>query len=235
MLFLEVISKYNVRLDALDIFELVLWLIVCCVLVVGIIFFYMEYKKSEASLFLFTSLEFLCFLVARISRSYLKYVVGQPVGRDLYPLDILILQIVTGCFTSLAIFLIYYDLEKKQLKKSHYAFSVLSIIQGLLIISEAITRSMIFAVLLIIVFVIIAAGLPLTYLYMSIKSSGIVRKKSFIIAVGMAFIGTGYGMDQPTGSLVFGGVFGIITTIIVPVFHIVGFLLMLHGYRKKDV
>ena len=234
MLLLEVLSQYNVRLEGIDYIELALWIIVCGVLAFGSLFFWREYKKGNNSFFLMSSIEFVCFLAARVLRSYLKYYVGQPVGTASYPLDILILQIMIGWLNSIAIFLLYYDLERKQIKKTHYLFSIVSIAMGVIITLEALTRDLTLAAFLIWLFIIVMVGLPLMYLYIAIISSGSLRKRAIIIALGTLLTGIAFGMDQPTGTHVFGGILSNLSTVIVPIFQIIGFILVLNGFKRIE-
>ncbi len=235
MLFLEVRGKYDVHLDLLDWFEISLWIVVCCILVFGTIFFYKEYKKNDVKYFLMLSIVFILFIFARFFRSYLKYYVGQPIGRDPYPLDILILQILIGCFNSVAIFFLYYNLEKNEIQQTHYFFSLMSWVMLFFIILEATTRNIIAAVMLTIVFTIVALGFPFFYFYIAKKASGVVRIRALMIGIGMVLIGIAFGMDQPgTGNQIFSGVFATITTIIVPIFQIIGFILMIYGFKKTE-
>lgn len=235
MIFLEVLGKYNVKLDNLDYIELGLWIFLCFILVSGILFFLNRYRKDESSIFLIFSLEFLLFLIARILRIIFKFYIGQPVGITQSSLDISIMQILIGTLQNSAIFLIYLNLEKKEIKTTHFFFSIMSIVNMILIIIVVILSNIIAFILLIISFIIIIAGLPLMYLYLAINSDGNVRKRALIITVGISLIVVSFAMDQTVSILIFGGLFAIISTItiIIPIIQIAGFVIMILGFKKQ--
>jgi len=231
---LSILSMYNIKLGYIDYIELSLWIILCGVLIFGSISILMKYRKTQISLFLIYAIVCIFFLIARILRIYLKFFIGERSERVPYPPDVLILRILIAIFNNLSLFLLYFDLEKKQIKKSHYAFSIMVWVQLTLIILEAITRDILIRIILIIVYIIVVAGLPLMYFYIGIKAKGNLRTRAIMIGIGISLVILSIAMDQPVGEIVFSGILEIIRDVFIPSIYIIGMLFLIYGLGKAQ-
>ncbi len=232
---LSILSMYNIKLGYIDYIELSLWIILCGVLVFGCIAILMKYRKTQISLFSIYVIVCIFFLIATILRIYMKFFMGKPIeGNPYYPPDVLILLILVAIFNNISLFLLYFDLEKKQIKESHYAFSIMVWVLLTIIILEAITRDILIRIILIIMFIIVVAGLPFMYLYIGIKAKGNLRARALMIGIGIMLVCLSIAMDQPVGEIVFSGVHEIIRAIFVPTIYIIGMLLLIYGLGKAQ-
>lgn len=234
MLLLEVLGPYNVKLEFLDYIELTLWTIVSFILVFGCLSFLKQYKKTDNKFFLIASIQFAFFLVGRIIRIYLQYVIGQYwESKDPYTTDVMVFLILAGGFFSSAILLVYYNFERK-LQKTHYLFSLMSLFLVIFISLEIITRDSLVAAITAVLYIIASIGLPSIYVYIALNSTGKVRKRALIISLGMALVIIGISLVQLLRVDAFDIIISSDFSFIFPLLQIIGFILVIYGFKKEE-
>ena len=194
MLFYEFIGEFNVILDSLDFFEIILWVIVC------IVFAYMGYKfildSKETSMFVFIGLFFVLAIGGRIIRLIAKFIVGHVYGDFSFEGIQVILAFSFLMFTYLAVFFYYLYLERDILKKTHHFFSIIVLIDITLSILNYFIPELF--VLLTIIFLILVLVVPGCYIYVAWISTGDIRRNALLMMIGLMLIIFGLTLDSPT-------------------------------------
>ncbi len=232
MLLYEYISEYNIRFNALDYAEIVLWIIsVVLMAVIGISF--LKFGKKQNKNAYYIAIFFYLFIAGRISRLIAKFVVGYPYGFFEFTGVLFTLAFLYTVTTYVGLFFIYLFIERQILKKSHYFFSILVIVVTILSLLNYMYPIIMF--ILAPLYILVLLGLPIIFIVLGIKSSGDVRKNAFIIAIGIVMFEVGIAFDVPEAASIWINVPGMreITQFASPLLQIVGSILIWKGFPRE--
>ncbi|MHA1147375.1 MAG: hypothetical protein ACTSR8_03950 [Promethearchaeota archaeon] len=220
--------------EPIDIFELILWFISIAVLFVIAFVFMKDYLKIKNTYFFYLSLFFILLIVARIFRLIVKFYIGEPpIGRP-FEGEAFFFESLFLITMYIALFFIYFAIERNILKKTYFIFSILVCILCVI----AIINLLFFNILLyiaIVLFIVTIAGLPLIFFSLGIKTSGELRKSSFFVVLGAVLAEIGLAFDIPEGYVIWNemGVLSIIK-LLAPILQIAGFMLINKGFPKLE-
>jgi hypothetical protein len=193
MLFYEFIGEFNIILDSLDNFEIILWVIVC------ILFAYIGLKfiqeSKETKMFIFVGLFFMLTIGARVVRMISKFIVGHEYGDNTFEGIQLPLSFFYLMFSYLGSLFYYIFLERDILKKTHHFFSIMVIVVMFLTILNYFFEMFFW---LTITFLIVILGVPGCYFYIAVISSGDTRKHALMMMAGLLLVIFGLSLDNPT-------------------------------------
>jgi hypothetical protein len=211
--------------------EIFLWIISIGILAIVGILFLRDEMKIKNKYYIWLSLFFFLFIIARILRLYVRFYIGEPPPGEPLTGDAFIVESIYTIVAHVGIFFIYYDLESKKKVKTYYFFSIVVWITCLLYIIDFVMRSLLFVIL--VFFLISLMAFPLIYLYLGVKSDGDIRKKCFLVAIGAILFILSIALDDPDGRPIFVGLGEIFLAIVPPVFAICGITLMRLGFIKR--
>lgn len=211
--------------------ELILWFVSIVFLALNGILFVKDYKKFDNSYFLFISLFFFIYILGRLTRLWVRFVIGEPpLGQSLEG-DAFIIESISTIFGMLGLFFVFYAVEKTTIKKSHYIFSIITWITTILAIIDLIVR--ILTLLTFALFIAIGLAPSLIFFYLAAKSNGVVRRNSLFVSIGCLLFLFGVGFDIPEGKLVFSFMTLDLLSILAPICQITGCILLRIGFQKK--
>lgn len=219
-----------VELGIVEYLELSLWIVSMGVMLVVGILFVKDYKKLENTYFLWLSMFFFLFIVAKILRIIVRFYIGEPPPGDPLTGDAFILESVYTIVSFMGLFFVYYALEKNTIKKTHYFFSTVVWITAIASIIDFITRSLLFITG--VLFVITILGLPIIFIYLGLRSNGAVRRNSFIVAGGIIMVILSIAMDIPDARVIF-ILPELVLAIVPPALLIMGCILLRMGFQTK--
>ncbi len=224
----------NVALSPIDSFELILWLISIAVLTIIGIFFIKDYRKAKNNYFFWISLFFLLLMVARIFRLIVIYYIGEPPIGQPFTGTAFIFESLFLFTMYIALFCIYFALERNILKKTHYIFSGLVCV----LCSIAIVNLLFFNILLyvaMVLFIITILGLPLIFINLAKKTSGALRRKAFVVFIGAILAELGLAFDVPEGFILWSNL-GLLDLflILAPILQIIGYILIKKGFPRVE-
>ncbi len=224
----------NVNLGPIETFELFLWIISIVVLTIIGIFFIKDYRKVKNNYFFWISLFFLLLMVARIFRLIVKFYLGEPPIGQPFEGPAFIFESLFLFTMYIALFCIYFALERNILKKTHFIFSGLVCV----LCSIAIINLLFFNILLyvaMIFFIITILGLPLIFINLAKKTSGELRRKALIVFIGAILAEIGLAFDVPEGFILWSNL-GLldIFLILAPILQIIGYILIKTGFPRVE-
>jgi hypothetical protein len=173
---------------------------------------------------------FYLFIIARIFRLIVKFHYGDPdIGGTLEG-EAFILESLYTIISYIGVFFLYFGFERSFLKKTHYFFSILTIIVTILSIIDFLTRSL--TTITIILFIGLNLGIPLIYLYIAIKGSGNVRQKAIYVFIAYWCFAFSIAMDIPDGKVIFGFLPLEFLILFPPFIQIISFFFFRAGFRS---
>lgn len=223
---------YVVTLGPLQLIEISLWLIVIVLLAIVGILFLKDYRRSDNKYFLWISFFFFLFILARILRLLVKFYFGEPVipGDPLVG-EAFILESIYTIVSYIGLFFIYYAMESKTIKKTHYFFSILVWVVTAVSIIDFVVRELLYITLPL--FLLLVLALPTIFLILAIKSSGQVRTNALYVFIGILLFILGIAMDIPDGKMVFYTLPIEILAIVPPMAQIISFYFLRKGFSTK--
>lgn len=219
-----------VVLGPIEYTEIVLWLISMGILAVTGALFVRDYKRLNNKYFLRISFFFFLFILAKMFRLIVRFYIGEPTPGQPLEGDAFILESVYTIVSYIGLFFVYYALEKDVVKKTHFFFSILVWVTCVVSIIDFITRSLLFVT--VILFIATVFGLPLIFLGLAIKSSGVVRRNSIIVAIGVIILFLSIATDIPDGRVIFMWP-PLILAIVPPTLLIISCLFLRTGFKTK--
>ena len=227
---------------------LYLWIVNLIVLVAIAIIFFRMYKGVGAKFYLGITFFYIMYFISRLSEVLRLYIVPTSVLSDpLYwdtinafplPLDLnFLLKTSYTVFSYIGLTVIYFVLERYVFKRTKYLFTicvpiitVISILDSLEPNRDA-TNGSIWLYISIPFFVILLFGLVFMYIYLAIKSSGVVRRNSIIIIFGMLCFEFGLIFALPDASFLFATIPPDFMTISAPILMTLGVFLQIQGFK----
>lgn len=222
---------FVVTLGPLQLIEISLWLIVMVLLAIVGTLFLKDYRRSENKYFLWISFFFFLFILARILRLIVKFYFGEPAVGGSLEGEAFILESIYTVVSYIGLFFIYYAMESKTIKKTHYFFSILVWIVCAVSIVDFVTRNLLYITLPL--FLLLVLALPIIFLILAIKSSGQVRTNAFYVFIGILLFILGIAMDIPDGKMVFYTLPIEILAIVPPTAQIISFFFLRKGFSTK--
>lgn len=232
ILFYRYFDEYNIELNALDYFEIFLWILSMVVFIIVGLTFYKDSKKRN-KMYINLALFFSFFAISRVFRLISKFVIGYQYGTTQFTGTLLILAILFNIVSYIGLFAYYLYLEKRVVKKTHYFLSICIII--VIIISIISYFVYVFIYLLIPFYLIVILSIPIIYTILAIRSEGKVRVSAIIIMIGMMLIIIGNALDAPGFApfLARLPILTVIAQIAAPSLMIVGCLLIRKGFPRE--
>ncbi len=240
MLFYEVIDEFNVILDEFDYLRLSFYIISIIIFLLGFFFFLKKYRKDQAQCFFWIALVLLSFSIARLFGMILIFFIGRPLLNEPYEGAALICQIIIIMSISSAYFSLYYYFEKTTIKKTHYGFSFLTIVTCFLSLIALTNRTPFFILALSVLGIALSAFIAFIYLGLAIRSNGIVRVNSIIIAIAFfvigfaTFIGESWTLEfkSTISSIINYDIPDSLISIIAPILFLISGICFIIGFRK---
>jgi hypothetical protein len=174
---------------------------------VGILFF-KEARVKETLLSYMISVAFFSFIVGRIFRMIQEFVVGYPEDTLHYTGFDLQLQLGYTIFSFIGIVLVFYSIERKLQRNTHYFLSILAVVTAGVVITNHLlplnisypffTYVFVYPFWLSTIFI-----LPIFYSYIAIKSTGKVRRNAIIIVIGMLMFEFSIAFNSPEAQSIF--------------------------------
>jgi len=186
--------------------------------------------------FFWISLFFYLFIIARILRLIVKFVIGEPpyIPGELAPVlegDAFILESIYTIISYIGLFFIYYAMEKNIVKKTHFMFSILVCVTCVVSIVDFITRDLLWLTMPF--FIATVLGLPIIFIVLAIKSSGSVRKNAIFVVIGLVLFILGIAMDIPDAKAILGTWPSEFLLLAPPIFQIIALYFFRKGFQTR--
>lgn len=220
----------QIALGPIQIIELSLWITSCVGLGIVGTFFILEYRNEKNKFFLWISLYFYLFIIARIFRLIVRFYYGDPPLGGTIEGTAFVLESIYTVVSFAGLFMVYYALEKDVIKKTHYLFSIVVWITTIVSIIDFIRRDLLWLTMPF--FLVTVLGVPLIYISLAVKSSGAVRKKAVLVFTGIALFILGVIFDIPDAQFLWVAIPPDILGILAPCCHIISCFFLRKGFQR---
>ncbi|MHA1273767.1 MAG: hypothetical protein ACTSQP_07940 [Promethearchaeota archaeon] len=216
-----------------------IWIAAIIFLLVIAIYFFREAKQKENIFFRRIGFFFFLFLGASICRLINKFFIGyrtkSPMSLHYEGLNLILISFYAALGLG-GLFFIYYALEKEEIKKTHYLFSILTLITLAISVlnywlPENISIPYITFYIVYPLWITTLLALPSIYVGLAIISSGIVRRKAIILVIGIVIFEFSVAMNSPEATPVFIALGPYILLWAVPCMQILGCYLLYKGFK----